>query len=80
MKTLREKIINELKKQNLGSGNNWTFQQRRNFVDNLNPVEKKNIIIELNKMIDEGYFVTFENNDYAPLRLTEKCEKEIWGK
>lgn len=80
MEEIKNKILQELKDLNFVSGSLWVFQLRIRFINNkLNPIERRKINDVIKNMIDDGYFITLENRDESPLKLTDKCEKEIWG-
>lgn len=78
--TLREKIFDELKRLNFGSGYVWKFQQYHGtFRIYLNPLEQKNFYEVMNELCNEGVFEIITNGDIPTYRLTDIGEKIVWS-
>ena len=82
MEELKQKIFDELREKNLKSGQIWKFQDYNpNFIqEKINPVEEEEFFITMSKLCDEEYFVEKKFGGIHGYCLTEKGEKEIYGR
>lgn len=78
MLTTKEKIIQELKRLNLGRNTCWSFQLFNEFKNSLSPAEQRDLVVFMNEWCKFGYFVQEKDGSVFRYRLTEKGEQMIW--
>lgn len=79
MLTTKEKIIQELKRNELRNTGCWSFQSFNEFKNSLSPAEQRDLIVFMNEWCKFGYFVKEKDGSVFRYRLTEKGDQMIWG-
>ena len=78
MLTIPEKIIQELKRLDLGRNTCWRFQSFNVFEKSLSPVEQRDLAACMDGWCQAGYFVKEKDGSVFRYRITEKGEQIIW--
>ena len=76
---MRKKIIEEIRRQNVGKDYLWRFQQYNPFRFSLNPVEQREFDKVMSDLCDEGIFTAEKNGSVMMYRLIEKGERIIYS-
>ena len=78
MLAVQEKVIQELKRLDLGRNTCWRFQSFNVFEKSLSPVEQRDLAACMDRWCQAGYFVKEKDGSVFRYRITEKGEQMIW--
>lgn len=75
---LKQKILLELKRINLGEGNHWREHHYRYFLVDLNPVEQRNFYHTMDELVNEDYLLKENEGGETFYIVTKKGESIIY--